>query len=419
MRAILRAMSKRILSMLIAGIACLCAPGIARAEVTRVDLKTRADIGASGYEKLVGTAHFAVDPKDPRNQVIADLDKAPTNAAGRVEFSADFYVLRAKDAAKSNGIALVDVLNRGRKTVVTSFTRGGSIDPVSEADLGDRFLLDRGFTLVWIGWEFDVRADAGLMRIALPSARGVNGAVAGDFTPSDTNAKQTVGDLFGYAAADPASTENTLTVRDNQFGKADTIERARWTLNGNEVTLAGGFEAGRDLPTVIPAGRMADLGLGMAAFRDIGSWIKHAPDAVVRARHTLAFGSSQSGRFLRTFLYHGMNGDEKGRQVFDAVWMHIAGAAMLDVNGRGATPTSLTMYRSPGSRTPTRPRATRFPGAPKGCSTTTAPAGSSRRPSSRTRRSNTGEADAVPPWCTRPRTARPISRSATTRGSTT
>src|SRR5258708_244860 len=85
------------------------------AEVTRVDITTRSDVGNSGYEKIVGTVHFAVDPKDPRNRVIVDLDKAPTNAAGQVEFSADLYILRPKDASKSSGVAFVEVLNRGRK----------------------------------------------------------------------------------------------------------------------------------------------------------------------------------------------------------------------------------------------------------------------------------------------------------------
>jgi hypothetical protein len=317
---------------------------LARAEVTRVEVKTRADVGASGIEKIIGTAHFAVDPKDPRNRVVADIDRAPVNAAGKVEFTSDFYVLRPKDDARSNGITLVDVLNRGRKPVMTSFTRGGTIDPSTEADLGDRFLLDRGFTLVWIGWEFDVRRQNGLMAITVPSARDVSGMVAADFTPSNTNDRQTVGDLAGYTPADPASAKSTLTVRDSQFATAEPIDRARWTVDGNVVTLRGGFDAGRIYrlsyqPTAWPI-----AGLGLAAFRDITSWMKHAPDAVVHARQALAFGTSQSGRFLRTFLYYGMNGDEQGRQVYDAIWMHIAGAARLDINRRGATPTSLTMY---------------------------------------------------------------------------
>src|SRR4051812_17423029 len=127
----------------------------ATAEVTRVEVKERAAIGASGYEKIVGIAHFAVDPKDPRNKVIADIDKAPVNAAGKVEFTADLYILRPIDPAKSNGIALVDVVNRGRKTVLTGFNRNAANDVVTEADLGDGFLTRQGYTIVAVGWEFD------------------------------------------------------------------------------------------------------------------------------------------------------------------------------------------------------------------------------------------------------------------------
>src|SRR5216684_1289599 len=87
----------------------LAAPG-ANAEVTRVDIATRADVGGSGYEKMVGIVHFDVDPKDPHNNVVVDLDKASVNAAGHVEFSADLYILRPKDASKSNGVAIVGVM---------------------------------------------------------------------------------------------------------------------------------------------------------------------------------------------------------------------------------------------------------------------------------------------------------------------
>ena len=331
----------------------------ATAEVTRVEVKTRADIGSSGFEKIVGTAHFAVDPKDPRNRVIADIDKAPVNAAGLVEFSSDLYIIRPKDASKSNGIALVDVLNRGRKPVMTSFIRGGALDPATDADLGDRYLLDHGFTLVWVGWEFDVRRQNGLMGISVPAAQGVNTPVWGDFTPANANDNQTVGDLAGYLPADPSAAENTLTVRDSQFAKEEKIERSRWTLDGGTVTLKGGFQAGRIYRVSYRAKELPISGLGLAAFRDVASWVKNVADAPVHARQTLAFGSSQSGRFLRTFLYWGFNGDEKGRQVFDAVWMHIAGAAMLDVNARGATPTSLTLYEI--TRFPYANQATRDP----------------------------------------------------------
>jgi hypothetical protein len=337
----------------------LLASGTSFAELTRVEVTSRADITGAPYEKIVGKAFFAVNPGDPRNRVIADVDKAPVNAAGRVEFSSDLYILRPKDATRSNGIALVEVLNRGRKLVLNGFTRGATNDPVSAADLGDAFLLERGFTLVWVGWEFDIRRVDGLMKIDVPSARGVADTVHGDFIPNDAHEQQTVGDLVGYTPLDPAAAENRLTVRDGQFDTPVDIARDRWTLAGNQVTLRGGFEPGRIYQLSYRPREFPISGLGLAAFRDVASWIKHAPDALVRTRQALAFGSSQSGRFLRTFLYHGFNADEQGRQVYDAAWMHIAGAAGLSVNARGATPTSLTMYEI--TRFPYANQATRDP----------------------------------------------------------
>ena len=332
----------------------------ASAEVTRIEVKTRADLGNSGFEKIVGTAFFEIDPKEPKNQVIADLQAAPVNASGRVAFSSDLYIIRPKDAAKSNGLALVEVLNRGRKLVMNGFIRGGSNDPSTEADLGDRFLLDRGFTLVWVGWEFDVRRTNSLMGVAVPSAQGVNAHVWADFTPANANERQTVGDLVGYTPADVDAADSTLTVRDSQFGPETRIERSLWSVDAKSmVALKGGFEAGRIYRVSYRARELPISGLGLAAFRDIGSWVKYAPDSLAHAGKALAFGSSQSGRFLRTFLYNGLNGDEKGRQVYDAAWLHIAGAAGLDVNARGATPTSLTMYEI--TRFPYANQATRDP----------------------------------------------------------
>ena len=334
---------------LILGLSCNAASG----EVTRVEITRRAVVGTSGYEKLIGTAHFAVDPRLPSNAVIADIDKAPVNGAGMVEFSADFYALRPVDAATSNGVALMDVLNRGRKTVITSFNRGGTPDPATEADLGDRFLMQRGFTVVWVGWEFDVQpADtregtstergAG-MRIRVPDAQGVTGVIRASFTPNEAG-PQVVTDLTGYRPSDDTAADITLTVRDGEFGTPTPIARERFTLRGNEVTLAGGFEKGRTYELAYRPTAWPIAGLGLAAFRDMASWVKHAPDAAVRAPRTIAFGSSQSGRFLRSFLYHGFNADERGRQVLDGAMVHIAGAGRLSINERGAVPTSLSMY---------------------------------------------------------------------------
>jgi Alpha/beta hydrolase domain len=320
----------------------------ADAEIVRVDVTRRADVGASGYEKIVGIAHFAVDPNDARNRVVVNLDKAPRNAAGKVEFSADLFILRPRDAARSNGVALIEVSNRGRKGLLTGFSRApGTLDPSTDADLGDGFLTRQGYTLVWVGWQFDVRRQDGLVGIQVPDAAGVSGIVRAEFTPNE-RAEQTVADLAGYAAGDPNASDTTLTVRDGPFGKREPIARGRWSLRGSTVALTGGFEPGRTYEVAYRAANLPVEGLGLAAFRDTATWIKHQPDALATARHAIAWGSSQSGRFLRTFLYYGFNADERGRQVLDGVMAHIAGAARLSINERGATPNALSMFTATG-----------------------------------------------------------------------
>lgn len=237
---------------------------VVHAEVTSLEVSQRAalangkEFGAAGaYEEISGTVYFAVNPAKPQNQVIADVSLAPRNAKGQVEFSADVVIWKPVDLARGNGVTVVDIANRGSR-VITAFNR-----PLAGSDFGDAFLMQQGYTIVWVGWEYDV----------------------------------------------PATAELGLTV-----------------------------------PSVPDVANSALSGLGMAAVRDMASWIKHAPDALFTSEHLLAFGLSQSGRFLRTFLYYGMNTDEAGRQVFDGILPHIAGASRLDVNRRGAEPTGLGAF---------------------------------------------------------------------------
>ena len=149
----------------------LCVAGAARAEVTRVEIVSRADLPYAGYEKIVGRVFFAVDPANPRNRVIVDIDKAPRNANGRVEFSADFYAIRPKTGG--NGVAIVDVVNRGNR-VTRMFNR---VTAGSDPDVGDGFLLRRGFTVIAVGWEFDLPAGGDGLRIRVPAAEGASGIV--------------------------------------------------------------------------------------------------------------------------------------------------------------------------------------------------------------------------------------------------
>jgi Alpha/beta hydrolase domain len=309
----------------------------ASAEVVRVTVASRTDVDY-GYEKIVGRVFFTVDPKDVHNAIIADLDKAPRNAAGLVEFSSDLYILRPKTGGA--GVALVDIVNRGRITVLNSFNRSN----LGGGELGDGLMMKRGFTVVAVGWEFDVPGREGAIRIEVPAAmengQPVSPVVSGQFIPDKADRAFTLSDLAGYTpAADSA--RPVLTVRDSAEVMPDVVPAGTWTLSGNTVTSTGApFTPGRIYELTYHASHAPVAGLGFAAVRDVVSWIRNQEDALARARYVYAFGSSQSGRFLRTFLYQGFNTDLKDAQVFDGVLAHIAGAARLDLNRRGSTPTT-------------------------------------------------------------------------------
>jgi hypothetical protein len=332
---------------------------LARAEVTRFEEKSRTPVGTSGYEKITGTLHFAVAPAHPRNRVIADLALAPVNAAGRVEFSADLVVLRpATPTAANTHTALLEVSNRGGKGLLTTFNKGAKSDPLTDADLGDNFLFKQGFTLVWVGWEFDVPPTPGLLRIQVPIAtdRGkpITGPVSALLIADVPTTTFRVTDLAAYAPADPTFADATLSVRASRTtGTWAPVPRDHWSIRDHTVTVPAGFTPGRAYQLTYSAKNPPVAGLGFAAVRDTAAWLKSSPPTsapstpaasvppIAPVRHTYAYGTSQSGRFLRDFLYHGFNTDEHDRTVFDAVWAHIAGAARLDFNRRWSTPRSL------------------------------------------------------------------------------
>src|SRR4026208_1655840 len=95
------------------------------------------------YERVRGVFRGEIDPADARNRVIVNIDKAPRNAAGRVEYEADFFLLRPADSTKGNGKIVYDVTNRGRLSFFQRFTdgKGRSNDPSTAADAGDGFLF--------------------------------------------------------------------------------------------------------------------------------------------------------------------------------------------------------------------------------------------------------------------------------------
>lgn len=313
-------MPRRILAFLI--------PAIAFAAVTRVEVAQRTDLPQLNYEQITGKVYFAVDPKLAANKIVVDLDRAPRDAKGLVEFSSDFFILRPK--ANSNGTALLEISNRGGRGMENMFDLGG------RDSQGDHLLFDAGYTLVWVGWEFDVPDRAGILKLYAPVIRGITGPVRSEILVDHPATKASLADRaqIPYAVADPATA--TLTVRDSPTGARTTIARDKWKFNAEMtgIEFPSGFEPGRVYEVIYTAKDPAVVGLGPAAVRDFISHMKQQGEV----KRAIGFGTSQSGRFLRKFLYDGFNADEQGKKVFDGVWAHVAGGARGSFNHRFAQP---------------------------------------------------------------------------------
>jgi hypothetical protein len=330
------------------------------AEIVRIEVKSRADVlagkafGAVGpYEKLVGTIYLAIDPQNTANRIITDIDKAPRNANGRVEFSSDFYLIKPKDPSKGNGTLLYEVSNRGGKGMLGFFNFAqGNLDPSTPEQFGDGFLLERGFTVMWIGWQFDPPLRDGLLRVHAPIAREadgkpIRGLVRSDFVVIETARQASLADRdhIAYTVASVDDQTAVMTVRDSVEGTRRTIPRADWQFapDGKSVRYAAGFEPKKIYEVVYSAHDPAVVGVGPAAIRDTISRLKYGAAAELgmpqgAIKRAIAFGISQSGRFLRTYLYYGFNEDESHRKVFDGIMAHVAGAGRGSFNHRFAQP---------------------------------------------------------------------------------
>jgi hypothetical protein len=344
-------MTLRVCGLLAAS--CLLAPAAVRTAYVseRTDVLEGRPFGSAGpYERIVATAYFSVDPNAPQSSLITDIKHAPRNENGLVEFSADVFVLKPRDSAKGNGTVLFEVSNRGNKGLLGAFNHARtSLDPKSEEELGDGFLLNQGFTLVWVGWQFDVPEKPGLLRLYTPAAKGLKGTVRAEFVPAEPATSFLVSDRshIPYPAVNPGDRSLHLTVRDRPDGPRRVVPRDQWSFSDpTHVSLPAGFQPGKFYEVVYHAQDPPLVGLGPTAVRDFISYLKYgggdAPAALgdqhMYIKRAMGFGTSQSGRFLRTFLYHGFNSDEQGRKVFDGVWANVAGGGRGSFNHRFAQP---------------------------------------------------------------------------------
>jgi hypothetical protein len=314
---------------------------VASAEVVRVEMRSRDDFGT--HERVIARVHYAVDPKLPVNQRIADLAYAPKNAEGRVDFAGDLLLFVPKRSASARGTVFLEVVNRGRDQSLglMSDARQRNLAP-ENWNLGDRFLLEQGFTVAFLGWQFDVQPGDGLS-LTVPSAP-VSGLVrASAVTVSRSGPGGAM--ALAYCAADAAQPDATLTHRSIIDGPAQVLPRDSWQFapDGCSVRRSAGFDAGLN-EVIYRASGSPVAGLGLAAVRDFASYLKHG-GAVTTLRENpasmqrvIGFGYSQSARFLREFVRDGFNQDERGRAAFDGLMIASAGAGGGSFNHRFASP---------------------------------------------------------------------------------
>ena len=331
--------------------AAMLLPFSVEASVTRLRVERREVVlggqafGAAGpYEKLVGTVDFEIDPSLPQNRRIVDIDLAPRNANGLVAFSADFYLLKPVDPRRGNGRLFYEAGNRGSKRILPVFQEAAnSADPTTAAEFGNGALMAQGFSLLWMGWQWDV--PEGRMRMEIPIATNggtpITGWVRGNFIPGANATSASVADRGHepYPVVEPSSAEHRLLVRTLPTDPPREIARNTWRFTGpGTVTLDRGFEPGLIYDVVYRARDPRVIGVGVAGTRDLISFFKHADAAAGNPmpgiRLALGWGVSQTGRFLRHLVYEGFNEDERGRRVFDGVFDQVGGAGRGSFNHR-------------------------------------------------------------------------------------
>jgi hypothetical protein len=322
--------------------------------VVALEIKTRQalaggqEFGSAGrYLQLDGTVHFAVDPAHPLNRCIADIDLAPRDGDGLVHFSADIRILTPEDPLRGHHRLLFDVPNRGNRLALATFNRvPRPINPGAPTDAGDGFLMRHGYTVVWCGWQHDVPAIEGLMRIRVPEARRggapVSGRVLVSFQPSTPSQVQLLSDRghHPYPSSNLNDPDATLLVRDSDDALPRVVPRQEWSFarldagrvvpDPDHVYLAAGFVPGKVYHVIYTTTGAPVIGLGLLVARDTVAFLRHGTandgnPCAADIRQAFAFGASQSGRYLRQFLYLGLNEDEQERMVFDGVLVHIAG----------------------------------------------------------------------------------------------
>jgi Alpha/beta hydrolase domain len=331
------------------------------------DGKSFGDAGS--YERLDGTVYIEVDPRDPLNAGIVNLDKAPRTLKGMVGFSSPFFILKPVDMARGNHKLLYGVNNRGNKLdfawrTILPQTGTNNNNPLTAADFGDGFLLRLGYTYVDAGWQGNVAAGNDRLVPSLPVAvqpdgRPIVARIRVEYADAEgfTHPLEGSPAFRAYDTNDMDAAHSTLTVRDTIGGVRTPIPADRWAFGRCQtgqaslvpttvdICLFDGFKPDRIYELIYPAKNPMVMGLGYVVTRDVGSFLRYQagddagnanPLALNRdnvgIRRAYGSGISSTGMYMRDWLYLGFNEDEAHRKVFDAVQIIIPGTHRLLAN---------------------------------------------------------------------------------------
>ena len=332
---------------------------------------------AGAYERLAGRAHFAVDPMAAAQAGVVDIEKAPRNDAGLVEFAADICILKPVDMSRANGRVFFDYGNRGNLRAIQFFNDAiPSNDPLEPAHAGNGYLMRHGYVVACCAWEGDLWPGDGRFTMDLPVAtengEPISGLVRSEFIASSEG--QTVYPLSGRASTrsyptvslDTAAAQ--LTRRRYPEDPREEISADDWAFarveggvgldnqgaemaivpSDTHIRLPAGFEPGWIYELVYTAKDPLVLGLGHVAVRDFVAYLKHGTvDAAgnpnplgAGIEKAYGWGRSQTGRCIRDMLHRGFNADAEDRKVFDGVLPHVSGGGLMWMNHRFASAVS-------------------------------------------------------------------------------
>jgi hypothetical protein len=350
----------------LAAIAILLSAASVQARITRVVVEHRDSpafggqtFGKAGaYEVLNGHFYGEIDPKDPHNSIIMDIQFAPRNARGMVEYSATFAMSKPIDMSKSNGVLYYTVSNRGRGAPVGS---------------------DDGRINLLSGWQGDLPMRSDAQTIVVPVARNSDGSpLTGpvlerliDIPPGATTVDLGTTPYVGLTYQRPLTldtTKATLTRRSSQNAPAVAVPSGDWAFadcttypfpgspDPSKLCVKGGFDPASEYLVTFIARDPLVLGIGFAATRDLNSFLRYAaqddastPNPLARQiKWVISRGDSQSGNFIRSYIHLGFNQDEAGRIVWDGANPHIA-ARHLALNFRFAVGSGYAAVYQPGS----------------------------------------------------------------------